>query len=372
MLSKDEAYRLTRFSFADLSASAQEMRDSFSSRYISFSPKVFIPLTQLCRDACSYCTFAQTPTTANNLYMTLEEVVDVCAQGRVQQCAEALFTLGEAPELRYEVAQQWLLSQGYQTTVDYLVDASHIAMTTTGLLPHVNPGAISDNELTRLKAVSASQGMMLESIAGRLCEPGGPHWAAPDKTPARRLATLEAAGRSRVPFTTGILVGIGETRLERIEALLAIRDLHQRYGHVQEVIIQNFLPKQSTGMASAPPCDEEEHLWSIAAARLVFQTSVHIQAPPNLASSVTKLIEAGIDDLGGISPVTIDYVNPEKPWPHLASLHEQLYQKGKLLRARCAIYPEYITKEGFVHENVAPYIAHHVDSEGYLKHSLEK
>jgi FO synthase len=370
MLSTDEAYRLTRFSFSDLAPAASEIRDDFVGDTITYSPKVFLPLTYLCRDTCSYCTFAKSPSAISEAYMSIADILDVCAQGRDRRCSEALFTLGESPELRHDMARQWLDASGYSSTIDYLTTAARAALREGRLLPHVNPGAISDRDMLRLKEVSVSQGMMLESIAGRLCEPGGPHFGSPDKTPARRLATLEAAGRTRVPFTTGLLVGIGDTKLERIEGMLAIRDLHQRFGHIQEVIIQNFLPKPTTGMASAPACDEDEHLWTIAAARMIFEDTTHIQAPPNLAHSIDHLIDAGIDDLGGISPVTIDFVNPEKPWPHLDAIAASLSAHNKHLRARAAIYPEYISKLGFgVDDNVVPYLSSHVDSEGYLKQS---
>ncbi|MFN8015052.1 MAG: 7,8-didemethyl-8-hydroxy-5-deazariboflavin synthase CofG [Acidimicrobiia bacterium] len=367
MLTKDEAFRLTRFNYDEISSSACEIRDDFSKEYITYSPKVFIPLTQLCQDICSYCTFAKSPDNVESIYMSLHNVRQSCSAGKDSFCSEALFTLGESPEKRYEEAALWLSSNGYRTTVDYLVKASEVAIHEFGLLPHVNPGAISDRELRALKEVSVSQGMMLENIAGRLCEPGGPHFGSPDKTPARRLATLEAAGRVMVPFTTGILVGIGETRHEIIESLLAIRDLHLRYGHIQEVIVQNFLPKSDTPMASSYPCPENEHLWAISAARLIFENTTHIQAPPNLATSVENLVNAGIDDFGGISPVTIDYVNPEKPWPHLISFNENITKFGKKLRARASVYPEFIKKPGFISQHITKYIDAQVNASGYLK-----
>jgi FO synthase len=369
MLSLQEAFRLTRFSFSDLAESARATRDDLTRHRITFSPKVFLPLTHLCQDSCSYCAFAESPAATEKLYLSLDDVAETCMAGNEYFCAEALFTLGELPEKRYDVAQQWLRENGYESTIDYLTAASKVAMTQYGLLPHVNPGAISEKDLRKLKPVSASQGMMLETIAGRLSEPGGPHFGSPDKSPARRLATLESAGRAKVPFTTGILIGIGETREERIQALVAIRDLHAQYGHIQEVIVQNFVPKDATGMASAPPASEEEHLWSIAAARLIFGPTMHIQAPPNLVTSSIPVIDAGVDDLGGISPITKDYVNPEKPWPSLHDLKEKLHQHGYELKARAAIYPEFIHKEGFVDENVVPYIAQKVDDSGYLTHS---
>lgn len=369
MITKDEAFRLTRFNSQDLGASARTIRDEHSKTRITYSPKVFLPLTQLCQDSCSYCSFAKSPELVENIYMNESQIINICEQGADAMCGEALFTLGESPEKKYLEAAQWLYENKHSSTIDYLAHCARLVLTQTGLLPHVNPGAISDRDLRALKEVSVSQGMMLETIAGRLSEPGGPHFGSPDKTPARRLATLEAAGRAQVPFTTGLLVGIGDTRHERIEALLAIRDLHQRYGHVQEVIIQNFLPKPNTGMASDPPCSDEEHLWTISAARLVFENTLHIQAPPNLTSSITSLIDAGVDDLGGISPVTIDYVNPERPWPHLDTISNELLALGKKLKARAAIYPEFIDKPGFVAEHVRPYIKAVVDGAGFLSRS---
>ena len=367
MLSKDEAFRLTRFSFEDLAKSASARRDEISLHTITYSPKVFLPLTHLCQDSCSYCSFAKYPKPGESLYLSLDDIRDICSRGLQNQCSEALFTLGEAPEKRYEEAKTWLQENGYNTTIDYLAEMARVAISEFGMLPHVNPGAVSDKEIRLLKEVSVSQGMMLESIAGRLGEPGGPHFGSPNKTPARRLATLEAAGRAQVPFTTGLLVGIGDTRHERIEGLLAIRDLNSTYGHIQEVILQNFLPKPGTGMANEPPCDAEEHLWTIAAARLVFGDTCHIQAPPNLITSVGDLIRAGVDDLGGISPVTIDLVNPEKPWPNLKSLSDQLLGLGKKLKARAAIYPEYISKSGFLAQHLKTLVDVATDDRGYLK-----
>ncbi len=366
MITKDEAFRLANYSLTDLSKISSDIRDSAYGSKITYSPKVFIPLTQLCRDVCSYCTFAKNSSQVQKPYMTLEDVSEVCIKGINNNCSEALFTLGESPETRHLIAQEWLTQKGYHSTIDYLVEASGLALNEYGLLPHVNPGAISDKDLLRLKKVSASQGMMLETIALRLCEPGGPHFGSPDKTPARRLATLEAAGRCRVPFTTGILVGIGETRHERVEALLAIRELNERFGHIQEVIIQNFVPKHNTAMASSLACEKQEHLWSIAAARIILGDSTHIQAPPNLVDTPLDLVQAGVDDLGGISPVTKDFVNPEKPWPHLDTLNSALNEIGKVLVARASIYPEFIDKIGFVDDSVVRIVKKKVNSNGYL------
>ena len=338
---------LTGVPTAELMAEAARLRDGAHGARITFSPKVFIPLTMLCRDKCGYCTFAKPPAHVVSPFLELDDVLAIARRGADLGCHEALFTLGEAPEARYPVAAEWLRERGYETTVDYLIAASAAVLAETGLLPHANAGALSQAELERLRAVSPSQGMMIETLAARLGEPGGPHAGAPDKTPERRLATLEAAGRAAVPFTTGILVGIGETREERLDALVAIRDAHARHGHVQEVIVQNFLPKPDTSMHNAPACDTDEYLWTVAAARIVLGPAMHLQAPPNLSDpdELTGLLDAGIDDWGGVSPVTPDHVNPERPWPALDALRAATEAGGKTLAPRLTIYPEYVADE---------------------------
>lgn len=320
---------------------AAALRDHGHGSRITYSPKVFIPLTMLCRDRCGYCTFAKPPAHLDAPYMALDEVLDIARRGAAAGCHEALFTLGEAPEERYPAALDWLAARGYTSTIDYLVAAARAVLNETGLLPHANAGALSRGELEQLRAVSPSQGMMIETLSSRLGEPGGPHSGAPDKTPERRLATLECAGQALIPFTTGILVGIGETRAERLEALCAIRDAHALHGHVQEVIVQNFLPKAGTAMHSHPPCDQTEMLWSVAAARIVLGPSMHVQAPPNLNDDLGALIDAGIDDWGGVSPVTADHVNPERPWPAIERLRSATEARGKVLAPRLTVYPEY-------------------------------
>ena len=328
-----------------------------SSR-ITFSPKVFIPLTQLCRDGCWYCTFAQPPKRLAAPYMTPDEVVAVALKGAEAGCHEALFTLGEAPETQYEVAREWLAAHGYASTVEYLAAMCRLVVEETGLLPHANAGALSRDELELLRGVSVSQGMMLESLREDLpC-----HRGAPDKHPSRRLATLEWAGELKIPFTTGILVGIGEDRADRVEALQAIADSHARHGHVQEVIVQNFLPKPGTAMRAHPPCPEEDHLDAIRLAREILPPDVHVQAPPNLAGDMTKLLEAGIDDWGGVSPVTADFVNPERPWPSLDVLREATEAFGKQLVPRLAVYPEFIS---WVDESLRFAVLDRSDAEGY-------
>jgi FO synthase len=347
--------RLLDAPLADLMAEAAARRDSVHGARITFSPKVFIPLTMLCRDKCGYCTFAKPPAHLVSPYLELDEVLAIARRGAALGCHEALFTLGEAPETRYPVAARWLADRGYASTVDYLVAACDAVLQETGLLPHANAGALSQAELERLRAVSPSQGMMIETLAARLGEPGGPHAGAPDKSPERRLAALEAAGRAAVPFTTGILVGIGETRQERLDALVAIRDSHADHGHVQEVIVQNFLPKPGTVMFRSDPCDRDEYLWTIAAARIVLGADMHLQAPPNLsdAGELATLVDAGIDDWGGVSPVTPDHVNPERPWPDLDLLRQATEAAGKTLAPRLTVYPEYVRDpERWLHPDV--------------------
>ena len=305
--------------------------------------KVFIPLTRLCRDSCHYCTFAQPPRRGESAYLSPDEVLAIARAGAAAGCREALFTLGDKPELRYRAARDALQRLGHDSTLSYLEAMAALVLRETGLLPHLNPGVMSAAEIARLRAVSVSQGLMLESAAERLSRRGGPHFGSPDKAPAARLATIAAAGEAAVPFTSGILIGIGETRQERIEALLALRDLHERHGHIQEIIIQNFRAKPGTRMAAAPEPSLEDHLWTIAVARILFGPAINIQAPPNLAAgSLTRMIEAGINDWGGVSPVTPDHVNPERPWPALDALARDTAAAGKVLVERLAIYPGYV------------------------------
>jgi len=368
VLNERDARDLVGAPLSDLTAAAASVRDVAHGDRMTFSPKVFVPLTMLCRDRCGYCTFAKPPARLGSPYLPLEEVLAIARQGATLGCHEALFTLGEAPEERYPDATAWLADHGYATTVEYVEAAARAVLTETGLLPHANAGALSEAELTQLRAVSPSQGMMIETLAGRLGEPGGPHFGAPDKTPERRLATLEAAGRARVPFTTGILVGIGETRDERLDALLAIRAAHLRHGHVQEVIVQNFLPKAGTGMHREPACDPDEFLWTIAVARLVLPAGVHLQAPPNLSDDLGALVAAGIDDWGGVSPATPDHVNPERPWPDLDRLREATEAAGKVLAPRCTIYPEFVRDaDTWLHPDVRTAVWRASDAEGLAR-----
>ncbi len=328
--------------FADLLAAAAAVRDATTGTRITWSPKVFIPLTMLCRDRCGYCTFAKAPARLDAPFLSPEAVLDIARAGAETGCTEALFTLGERPEDRYPQAAEWLADRGYRSTVDYLAAMCRLVVTETGLLPHANAGALLPDELAALRPVTASQGMMLESLNPDLdC-----HRGSPDKTPQRRLATLEAAGVLAIPFTTGILVGIGESRQDRIEALEAIAAAHTRHGHVQEAIVQNFLPKPGTAMHRAPACPEDEYLWSIAAARLILPPDVHVQAPPNLSDDFGRLLAAGIDDWGGVSPVTADHVNPERPWPAVERIREVTEAAGFALAPRLTIYPSFAMRPG--------------------------
>ena len=322
---------------SELMVLARKIRDQAFGSRITFSPKVFIPLTMLCRDKCGYCTFAQPPARLENPYLSPEQVLEIAKQGAKFGCHEALFTLGERPELRYEVAKDWLKQNNYDSTVHYLHDMAALVLRETGLLPHANAGALYRDELAMLRRVSPSQGMMLESLRDDLdC-----HRGAPDKEPQRRLDTLNFAGELNIAFTTGILVGIGETRQDRIIALEAIAESHAKYGHIQEVIVQNFLPKPLTIMQREKPCPQDEYLWSIAAARIILPPEIHLQAPPNLSDDFGVLLDAGIDDWGGVSPVTADHVNPERPWPSLDKLRDATEKREKALAPRLTIYPEF-------------------------------
>ena len=368
MLSASSFRELLDAPLTDLMATAAARRDARTGRRVTFSPKVFVPLTMLCRDRCGYCTFAKPPARLESPFLDEARVLELAARGAALGCFEALFTLGEAPEDRYPQAAEWLHAHGHSSTVDYLAAVAKRVLGETGLLPHANAGALSEPELMRLRAVSPSQGMMIETLADRLHEPGGAHHGAPDKTAARRLATLHAAGRARVPFTTGILVGIGETRAERIDALVAIANAHLEHGHVQEVIVQNFLPKPGTAMHRAEPCPTDEFLWSIAAARVILPEDVHLQAPPNLSDDLTPLLAAGIDDWGGVSPLTIDHVNPERPWPALERLQEATEAAGFVLAPRLTVYPEYVQRaEEWLHPDVRTAVLVASDMEGLAR-----
>jgi FO synthase len=334
---------------------------------VTYSPKVFIPLTKLCRDVCHYCTFARPPRRGERAYMTEDEVLAVARAGAQAGCREALFTLGDKPELRYRAARDELEQLGCSTTVEYLARCAMLVLEETGLLPHTNPGVLAHDELAMLRTVSASQGLMLETAADRLSQRGGPHFGSPDKLPAARLETIRLAGELRIPFTTGILIGIGETREERIEALLAIRRLGELHGHVQEVIVQNFRAKPGTRMAQHPEPTLDELLWTAAAARVLLGPNWHIQCPPNLSGDdFGRLLEAGIDDWGGVSPVTIDHVNPEAPWPELERLARETGARGFTLAPRLPVYPDYVGKQ-WLDPSVLPHVLHAADAEGLAR-----
>jgi FO synthase len=336
---------------------------------VTYSRKVFIPLTQLCRDVCHYCTFAKAPRRLKGAYLTAEEVLGVARAGRAADCKEALFTLGDKPEERYAAARTALDAAGAVSTLEYLERMAKLVLEETGLLPHLNPGVMDAADLLKLRPVSASMGLMLESASDRLCERGGPHFGSPDKVPARRLATLRAAGELGIPMTTGLLIGIGETRRERIESLLALLAIHETHGHLQELIIQNFRAKSGTKMAAAPEPALQEQLWTIAVARILFGPSMSIQAPPNLQpDGLDGLVRAGLNDWGGVSPVTPDHVNPEAPWPHLGDLARDTNAAGRNLVERLALTPAYAARpELWTDPIITPHVRRFSDSRGFAR-----
>jgi FO synthase len=361
-----------RISESSVVDAARAIRDDTTGPRITFSKKVFIPLTKLCRDSCGYCTFAHPPRPGERAYMTLDEVLDVAHAGQAAGCKEALFTLGDKPERKYEVARRELRAMGFETTIEYLAAACTAVLQETALLPHTNPGTLTYDEAIALKGVSVSQGMMLETTSERLLDRGMAHFGAPDKRPEARLNTLEAAGKAEVPFTTGILVGIGETFDERVDALLAIRDSHERHGHIQEVIVQNFRRKPGTPMAAHPEADPSEMRLMIALARLIMGADVGIQAPPNLTPvDYGTYLDAGLSDWGGVSPVTKDHVNPEAPWPELDELRWVTEGRGFLLLERLAVYPRYCAepsaRERWLARGLRAPVLDASDAEGYRR-----
>jgi FO synthase len=371
-LSRSEAMALC---FADgdnlqaLLAAAAELRDHDKGRVVTFSPKVFVPLTNLCRDFCGYCTFRKAPGDPGAKTMTLEEVLRVVGQGKMLGCTEVLFSLGDKPEAIYPEMKQFLIGRGHQRTIDYLYEACRTVVDETGLLPHSNPGIMGRGDLQRLKEVNASMGLMLESVSERLLWPGGAHDNAPDKKPALRLRTMAEAGKLGIPFTTGILIGIGEGWEERVDSLLAIRDMHERYGHIQEVIIQNFRAKPTIPMRNHPNASRDDMMKTIALARLILGGVMNLQAPPNLTPEGYELyLEAGINDWGGVSPLTPDFINPEAPWPALQRLREKCADAGFQLKARLPVYPEFIVQaDKFLSSSMRSHVERLCDSDGFVK-----
>jgi FO synthase len=368
-VSPTDLHAMAREPLPWLMGEAERLTLEGHGRVLSYSRKVFIPLTKLCRDVCHYCTFAETPRRGRRAYLSPEAVLEIARAGAAAGCHEALFTLGDKPELRYPAAADELAQLGHPTTLSYLAAMCRLVLDETGLLPHANPGIMTADDIALLRTVSVSQGVMLESAAARLCEPGGVHHGSPDKHPAVRLATLRAAGERQVPFTTGILIGIGETRAERLDALLALRELHAEYGHLQEIIVQNFRAKPGTKRAAAREPDLDELLWTLAMTRIAFGPAMNIQAPPNLSPEVyPQLIAAGLNDWGGISPVTIDHVNPEAPWPAVAALAENTRAAGRSLVPRLAIYPEFArAPERWIDPALRTPLLRALDSDGFAR-----
>ena len=344
----------------ELLAAATHLRLLGKSTTITYSKKVFIPLTTLCRDYCSYCTFRKDPGQPGAHFMTPDEVLAIAEQGRRAGCQEALFSLGDQPERIFPEARDFLREQGFTRTLDYLAAMCELVLDRTGLLPHSNPGVMDHSTLARLKNSNASVGLMLETVSNRLMRGDLPHAKAPDKAPALRLRTIEDAGKLNIAFTTGILIGIGENFEERIDSLLAIRALHEKYGHIQEVIIQNFRAKPDIPMSLHPEPSMDDMLRTIAIARLILGPQMNIQAPPNLSyADFPRLLDAGINDWGGISPVTKDHINPEAAWPQIAKLESETAARGLTLRQRLALYPEFLHRPEFISAKVRPHIEAH-------------
>jgi FO synthase len=368
LAAEDACLLLERAETPALLEAACALRARAKGGTVSYSRKVFIPLTTLCRDYCGYCTFRKDPGEPGAHFLLPEEVLAAAEAGRRAGCKEALFSLGDQPETVFPEARDFLRRLGYPRTLDYVAAMCEMVLERTGLLPHANPGLMGREDLARLKRSNASVGIMLENISMRLLHQGGAHWRAPDKVPALRLRTIEEAGRLRIPFTTGILMGIGETAAERVESLIAIRELHRRYGHIQEVIVQNFRSKPLTRMAAHPDAELEEMLRTVAVARLLLGGEINLQAPPNLSyGNFPRLLGAGINDWGGISPVTLDFINPEAAWPQIATLAAATGAAGLVLRERLAIYPEFISRPGFVDESMAGPIRRLADERGYAR-----
>jgi FO synthase len=368
-VSREEALALGETASLDeLLEAASEVRERGKGKTVSFSKKVFIPLTTLCRDYCSYCTFRKDPGQPGAHFMTPEEVLALADQGRRAGCKEALFSLGDQPERVFAEAREFLKHQGFVRTLDYLAAMCELVLDRTGLLPHANPGVMDGAALDKLKESNASVGLMLENVSVRLMRDGLPHANAPDKVPALRLRTMEEAGKRSMAFTTGILIGIGETMEERIDSLLAIRTMHEKYGHIQEVIVQNFRAKPEIPMANHPEPSLQDFLRTIGIARLILGPQMNVQAPPNLSyEDFPRLLDAGINDWGGISPVTKDFINPEAAWPQISRLRAEAEARGFVLRERLALYPKFVTREEFVAPRVREKMAALAGADGYAK-----
>lgn len=372
MISQAEALALADAQGDELEsllAAAAEVRDRSKGKVVTFSPKIFVPLTNLCRDFCGYCTFRKAPDEPGAKTMTIDEVLRVVRQGKLLGCTEVLFSLGDKPEAIYPEMKQFLTREGYHRTLNYLYQACRTVLEETELLPHANPGVMGRADLQRLKEVNVSLGLMLENISDRLMLAGGPHFNAPDKKPVVRFRCMEEAGKLRIPFTTGILIGIGETWKERIDSLFAIRDLNRRHGHIQEVIVQNFRVKPDIPMRDHPNASYDDMQKTIAIARLIFGGDMNIQAPPNLTPEKYELyLDAGINDWGGVSPLTPDFINPEAPWPALQTLKQKSAEAGFELKARLPIYPEFIAQaEKFLPPSLVSYVEHMADIDGLVK-----
>ena len=374
-LDRKDAYDLLALPEAalpELLAAASEMRNAFAGQTVTYSRKVFLPLTNLCRDVCGYCTFVRQPDDPKAHTMAPDEVLEVASAGQTLGCKEALFSLGDKPELKYPAYRAWLAEHGYSTTIDYLVEMCALVGRETNLLPHVNPGVMTRVDIARLREVSVSMGIMLESTSDRLLKRGGPHYRCPDKAPRLRLATLEEAGKQKVACTTGILIGIGETPEERVDALLAIRDIHERYGNIQEVIVQNFRAKPDTAMRDHADAELNDMCHTLAIARLVLG-GMNLQAPPNLMPrEYGRYLDAGINDWGGVSPLTKDFINPERAWPQIDDLRRACTDRGFELRERLALYPEYISgRPEFVPGGFPARIAAFADERGLVRREVE-
>jgi FO synthase len=371
-LSHDDARRLIDSPAAELPALVARAGEARPRKPVTFSKKVFVPLTTLCRDYCGYCTFRRDPGEAGAHTMSPDEVVALAQAGARLGAKEALFSLGDKPEALFPSHREFLRRHGHRTTLGYLRASCALTLEESSLLPHVNPGLMSERDLAALREVSVSMGIMLETLSERLLAPGHAHHRAPDKVPARRIKTIALAGKLNIPFTTGLLIGIGETPAERVDALVAIRDLHERYGHIQEVIIQNFRAKPRIPMRDAAEPGFEELLRTLAIARLLLPDTVSVQAPPNLSPDVyPRLLAAGLDDWGGISPLTLDHINPERPWPLIRDLRRATEREGYAFRERLAVYPGYATRAEFVDEALRPRVAALVDTDGLVKESHE-